>query len=37
VETTLAYWCGSGQMLTPGLALLWLLVAASLAVNLTNP
>ncbi len=37
VETTLAYWLGTGEMLSRGAALVWLVLCIWLALNLTPP
>lgn len=37
MESTLVYWLGTGQMITPGAALVWLVLAVGLALNLTKP
>ena len=37
METTLAYWLGTGQMISPGAALAWLLLSVGLALNLIKP
>jgi len=37
METTLAYWFDSGQMISPEAALLWLLLAVCLAWHLKSP
>ncbi len=37
MESTLAYWLSAGQMVSPQVALIWLLAAVCLALNLKNP